>query len=284
MFGPLMPNFIHTATPYPYRFEGAKPGETVGQAAARILEETIQREGPETVAAFIAEPVQGAGGIIVPPDDYFPRVREICTKHEVLLIADEVITGFGRTGDWFALKRWGVQPDIMSFAKGITSGYLPLGGIMISQPILDAMLAVPYSDRWMHAYTYSGHPTCCAVGLRNLEIIEKEGLVENAAKMGARLLAGMQSLMDLQAVGDVRGLGLMVGVELVADRTTKAPFDPAKRVMHKVKAELEARGILTRHVRDILNFAPPLVITAAEVDRLVEGTRGAISAVLPESV
>ena len=282
MFGPLMPNFIHTATPYPYRFEGAKPGETVGQAAARMLEETIQREGPETVAAFIAEPVQGAGGVIVPPDDYFPRVREICTKHEVLLIADEVITGFGRTGDWFALKRWGVQPDIMAFAKGITSGYLPLGGIMISQPILDAMLAVPYSDRWMHAYTYSGHPTCCAVGLRNLEIIEKEGLVENAAKMGARLLAGMQSLMDLQAVGDVRGLGLMVGVELVADRATKASFDPAKRVMHKVKAELEARGILTRHVRDVLNFAPPLVITAAEVDRLVEGTRGAISAVLPE--
>ena len=282
MFGPLTPHFIHTATPYPYRFEGAKPGETVGQAAARMLEETIQREGPETVAAFIAEPVQGAGGVIVPPDDYFPRVREICNEHDVLFIADEVITGFGRTGDWFALKRWGVQPDIMAFAKGITSGYLPLGGIMVSQPILDAILNVPYSDRWMHAYTYSGHPTCCAVGLRNLEIIEKEGLVENAAKMGARLLAGMRSLTDLRAVGDVRGLGLMVAVELVADRATKAPFDPAKRVMNKVKAELEARGIFTRHVRDILNFAPPFVITAAEVDRLVEGTRGAISAVLPE--
>ena len=157
------------------------------------------------MAAFIAEPVQGAGGVIVPPDDYFPLVREICTKHDVLFIADEVITGFGRTGDWFALKRWGVQPDIMSFAKGITSGYLPLGGIMVSQPILDAMLSVPYADRWMHAYTYSGHATCCAVGLRNLEIIEKEGLVENAAKMGARLLAGMKTLLDLKAVGEVRG-------------------------------------------------------------------------------
>ena len=282
MFEPRVPNFIHTATPYSYRFEGAKPGETVGQAAARMLEETILKEGPATVAAFIAEPVQGAGGIIVPPDDYFPRIREICTKHDVLFIADEVITGFGRTGDWFALKRWNVQPDIMAFAKGITSGYLPLGGIMVSRPILDAMLSAPYADRWMHAYTYSGHATCCAVGIRNLEIIEKEGLVENAAKMGARLLAGMKTLTDLKAVGDVRGLGLMVAVELVADRVTKAGFDPAKNVIGRVKAELEARGVFTRNVRDILCYAPSLVITEAQVDRLVESTRGAIAAVLPE--
>src|SRR5574341_610573 len=146
MFEPRVPNFIHTAAPYAYRFEGAKPGETVGQAAARMLEETILKEGPQTVAAFIAEPVQGAGGIIVPPDDYFPRVREICTKHDVLFIADEVITGFGRTGRWFALDRWGVTPDILAFAKGVTSGYLPLGGIMISQPIHEAMLSAPYAD------------------------------------------------------------------------------------------------------------------------------------------
>ncbi|MCX5733001.1 MAG: aminotransferase class III-fold pyridoxal phosphate-dependent enzyme, partial [candidate division NC10 bacterium] len=157
MFEPRVPNFIHTATPYAYRLEGVQPGETVGQAAARMLEETILQEGPETVAAVIAEPVQGAGGVIVPPDDYFPLLRQICTKHDVLFIADEVITGFGRTGDWFALTRWGVQPDILAFAKGITSGYLPLGGIMVSQPIVEAMQAAPYADRWMHAYTYSGH-------------------------------------------------------------------------------------------------------------------------------
>jgi adenosylmethionine-8-amino-7-oxononanoate aminotransferase len=282
MFGPRVPNFIHTAAPYGYRFEGARPGETVGQAAARMLEETLLQEGPETVAAFIAEPVQGAGGIIVPPDDYFPLVRQICTKHDVLFIADEVITGFGRTGDWFALKRWGVQPDILAFAKGITSGYLPLGGIMVSRQILDAMLAVPYADRWMHAYTYSGHATCCAVGLRNLEIMEKEGLVENAAKMGDRLLAGMRTLLDLRAVGEVRGLGLMVAVELVADRQTKAAFDPVQKIIGTVKAQLEARGVFTRNVRDVLCFAPPLVITAAQVDRLVEATRGAIAAVLPD--
>jgi len=282
MFEPLVPNFIHTATPYGYRLEGVRPGETVGQAAARMLEETILREGPDTVAAFIAEPVQGAGGVIVPPDDYFPLVRQICTKHNVLFIADEVITGFGRTGDWFALKRWGVQPDILAFAKGITSGYLPLGGIMVSREILDAMVSVPYADRWMHAYTYSGHATCCAVGLRNLELIEKEGLVENAAKMGARLLAGMKTLMDFKAVGEVRGLGLLVGVELVADRATKAGFDPAKGIMGKVKAALEARGVFTRNMRDIIAFAPPLVITEAQVDKLVDSMRGALAAVLPD--
>jgi adenosylmethionine-8-amino-7-oxononanoate aminotransferase len=247
-----------------------------------MLEETILQEGPETVAAVIAEPVQGAGGVIVPPDDYFPLVRQICTRHNVLFIADEVITGFGRTGAWFALTRYGVQPDILAFAKGITSGYLPLGGIMVSQPILDALQAAPYADRWMHAYTYSGHATCCAVGLRNLELIEQEGLVANAKTMGARLLAGMQTLRDFQAVGDVRGLGLLVGVELVADRATKAAFDPAKQIIGKVRMALEARGVFTRAMRDILAFAPPLVITAAQVDTLVEAARGAIAAVLPE--
>ncbi len=284
MFEPRVPNFVHTAAPYAYRLAGVKPGETVGQAAARMLEETVLREGPDTVAAFIAEPVQGAGGIIVAPDDYFPRVREVCAKHDVLFIADEVITGFGRTGRWFALERWGVQPDILAFAKGITSGYLPLGGIMVSEPIHQAMLSAPYADRWMHAYTYSGHPTCCAVALRNLEILEKEGLVERAEKMGQRLLDGARSLLDLSAVGEVRGLGLMVAVELVADRATKAAFDPAKNVIGRVRKELEARGLFTRVVRDIILLAPPLVITEAQVDRIVQILREGIRAVLPERV
>jgi adenosylmethionine-8-amino-7-oxononanoate aminotransferase len=282
MFEPRVPNFIHAAAPYAYRLAGVKPGETVGQAAARMLEETILREGPDTVAAFIAEPVQGAGGIIVPPDDYFPRVREVCTKHDVLFIADEVITGFARTGRWFALERWGVQPDILAFAKGITSGYLPLGGIMVSDPIHQAMLSVPHADRWMHAYTYSGHPTCCAVALRNLEILEKEGLVERADRMGKRLLDGARSLLDLKAVGEVRGLGLMCAVELVADRATKAPFDPTRNVIGRVRKELEARGLFTRAVRDIILLAPPLVITEAQVDRLVGILREGISTVLPD--
>ena len=277
MFEPRVPNFLHIPAPYPYRFTGeVKAGETIGQAAARALEEAIVREGPDTVGAFIAEPVQGAGGVIVPPDDYFPRVREICDAYEVLLIADEVITGFGRTGDWFALRRWGVQPDIMSFAKGITSGYLPLGGIQISDDIHEVILSAPPDKRWMHAYTYSGHPTCCAVALKNLDILEREGLVERAAQRGERLLAGLQALEKFPQVGDVRGLGLMCAVEFVADRESKAPANMGE----KVRLTCLELGLLTRAVGDSLVFAPPLVISEAEVDKILEITEQAIGRVL----
>lgn len=276
MFEPRVPNFLHIPEPDPYRFTGEiKAGETVGQAAARALEEAILREGPDTVGAFIAEPVQGAGGVIVPPDDYFPRVREICDQYEVLLIADEVITGFGRTGDWFALRRWGVQPDIMSFAKGITSGYLPLGGIQVSDDIHEAILSAPPDKRWMHAYTYSGHPTCCAVALKNLEILEREGLVERAAQMGERLLSGLQTLDEFPQVGNVRGLGLMCAVEFVADRETKVPAG----IGEKVRLACMERGLFTRAVNDILVFAPPLIISEAEVDKILEIVRESIGAV-----
>jgi len=281
MFEPRVPGFLHIPSPYPYRFEHAKPGKSPGQAAADLLEEAILREGADTVGAFIAEPVQGAGGVIVPPDDYFPRVREICTRHDVLFIADEVITGFCRTGRWFGLMRYGVEPDIMVFAKGITSGYLPLGGIMVSDTIRSVIEAVPPQERWMHAATYSGHPTCCAVGLKNLEIMERERLWERAEAMGTRLLAGLETLREFAAVGDVRGLGMMAAVELVADRATKAPFDPAQQVIQRVKAEAQRRGLFTRIVRDIVCVAPPLVSSEAVIDRIVETLRAALAAVVP---
>src|SRR6266498_2644681 len=165
MFEPRVPGFVHIDSPYPYRFVNSTPEISDGVAAANLLEEAILREGPETVAAFIAEPVQGAGGVIVPQPDYFARIRAICDKHQVLLISDEVITGFGRTGRWFGLEHYGIEPDIMQFAKGITSGYVPLGGIGVSDTIRDAINGVPPERRWMHAYTYSGHPTCGAVEL-----------------------------------------------------------------------------------------------------------------------
>jgi adenosylmethionine-8-amino-7-oxononanoate aminotransferase len=276
MFEPRVPGFIHVAAPYPYRFDGqVKAGETIGQAAARLVEEAILSEGAETVAAVIAEPVQGAGGVIVPPDDYFPHLRQICDRHEVLLIADEVITGFGRTGEWFALKRWGVQPDIMSFAKGITSGYLPLGGIQVSDEIRDAILTAEYGQRWTHAYTYSGHPTCCAVGLKNLEIMEKLGLAEKAKQRGRQLLAGLQSLRESPFVGDVRGLGLMCAVEFVADKQSKAPAN----LGGKMRQACIDRGLFTRNIGDILAFAPPLIISEDEVDRMVTIVREALAAV-----
>lgn len=282
MFEPRVPGFIHIQPPYPYRFQGARPGETVGQAAARELEEAILREGADTVAAFIAEPIIGGGGVIVPPDDYFPRVREICTRHQVLFIADEVITGFCRTGRWFALAHWGVAPDIMSFAKGVTSGYLPLGGIMVSREIKDAIDSVPPDSRWMHAFTYSGHPTCCAVALKNLEILERERLWENAARMGTRLHQGLaQTFGDHPHVGDVRGgKGLLAAIELVADRASKAAFPADRQVGPRVHAEMLKRGVVTRIRGESIFFAPPLVVNEAQVDRLVAVTRDAVKAAL----
>jgi putrescine---pyruvate transaminase len=291
MFEPRVPGFVHIQSCYPYRFQGARPGETVGQAAARELEEAILREGPDTVAAFIAEPIHGGGGVIYPTDDYFPQVREVCTRHQVLFIADEVITGFCRTGRWFALEHWGVKPDILSFAKGVTSGYLPLGGIMVTREIKDAMESVKPEDRWMHAYTYSGHPTCCAVALANLDIMERERLWENAARMGDRLFAGLQAAFKGHPhLGEVRGgKGLLAAVELVADPATKANFSADRKVGPRVQAEMMKRGLVTR-VRpvagphpapgDALFFAPPLVVTGEEVDRIVEATRDAVKAVV----
>src|SRR5215813_11893618 len=281
MFEPRVPGFVHIQTCYPYRFQGAKPGETVAQAAARELEETILREGPDTVAAFIAEPIHGGGGVIYPTDDYFPRVREVCTRHKVLLIGDEVITGFCRTGRWFALSHWDVKPDIMSFAKGVSSGYLPLGGIMVSRAIKQAMDDVKPEDKWMHAYTYSGHPTCCAVGLKNIEIMERERLWERAAQMGQRLHQGLvAALGDHKHVGDIRGgKGLLAAVELVEDRASKAPFAADKKVGPRVGQEMAKRGVMTRNRLEHIFFAPPLVISEAQVDTLVSVTRDAVKAV-----
>ena len=291
MFEPRMPGFVHIPTCYPYRVQEGKPGETAGQTAARLLEEAILREGPGTVAAFIAEPIHGGGGVIYPTDDYFPLVRQVCDRHEVLFIADEVITGFCRTGKWFATSHWNVKPDIRSFAKGVTSGYLPLGGIMVSRAIKEAIDGVKPEDRWMHAYTYSGHPTCCAVGLKNIEIMERERLWENAAKMGDRLYAGLQqTFKDHPHAGDVRGgKGLLAAVELVEDRATKANFAADKKVAPRVQAEMMKRGVITR-VRavagahpspgDTVYFAPPLVVTDKDVDRLIAVTRDAVKAVL----
>lgn len=271
MFEPRTPGFVHIESPYPYRFQASPTdSRTPGQQAADLLETAILREGPETVAAFLGEPVQGAGGVIVPPDDYWPRIREICNRYNVLLIADEIITGFGRTGDWFALTRWGIEPDILSFAKAVTSGYFPLGGIGVSDRIGAAIDGAAGDRTWMHAFTYSGHPVGCAVALANLEIIEREGLVARAGALGRRLLAGLKTLASHSHVGDVRGLGLMCAVELVADKVTKAEFPAAEKVGPRVHAATQERGLFTRLRGDVYNLAPCFVTTEAQIDRMVE--------------
>jgi putrescine---pyruvate transaminase len=281
MFEPRVPGMVHIPTCYPYRQDGAKPGETAGQTAARLLEEAILREGPDTVAAFIAEPIHGGGGVIYPTEDYFPLVRQVCDRHEVLFIADEVITGFCRTGRWFAMEHWKVQPDIMSFAKGVSSGYLPLGGIMVSKAIKEAMDSVKLEDRWMHAYTYSGHPTCCAVGIANLAIMERERLWERAAVMGERLHKGLHAAFDGHPnLGDIRsGKGLLAAVELVEDQATKKMFDPEKKVGPRLMQEMTKRGLVTRARMESIFFSPPLVISEEQLDRMIAITRDAVKAV-----
>lgn len=268
MFGPAMEGFVHIPAPNQYRYEGnLEDGETVGQAAARELEEAILREGADTVAAFIAEPVMGVGGVIVPPDDYFPFVRKICDNYQVLFIADEVITGFGRTGEWFALKHWNVKPDILSFAKAITSGYAQLGGIQISDEIRETIESAADTEAYMHGYTYSGHAMACAVGLKNLEIMERENFPKRARELGKRLFDGLKRLEEFPFVGDVRGLGLVCGVEIVSDKKSNAA-DPATAM--KIFKAAEAHGLRSRPLGNTLAFSPPLSITEDEVDEIVK--------------
>ncbi len=277
-FGPLDPTIVHTKQPDNLECdcEPNSDGE-----CAHWLEAAILREGPDTVAAFIAEPVKGAGGVWTPAPGYFERIREICDRYEVLFIADEVITGFGRTGHWFALQRWNVQPDILSIAKAITSGYIPMGAFIVSKPIADALQDLPPDARFMHAYTNSAHPTASAVGLRNLQIMEDEHLVANAAAMGERLGDAFQQAFGKHAhVTNVRHLGLIAGLTLVKDASTREPFAASDGIGGKVARHMrEQGGVITRFVGDNLVFAPPLVVSASEVDQIAEATARAVASV-----
>ena len=268
MFEPRVPGFVHIPSPYPYRYE-APAGARQGIAAADELERAILREGPDTVAMFIAEPVQGAGGVIVPQDDYFPRIREICDQYDVLLVSDEVITGFGRTGRMFGLEHWGVKPDMIQFAKAVTSGYFPLGGIGISDAIVDVLDAA--DTPWMHAYTYSAHPVGCAIGVAMLDLVERDDHPALAARKGKRLLVRLKdALGDHPHVGDVRGLGLMCAVEFVRDRATREEFDAADKVGARIHQATLERGMFSRVRGDVYCLAPPITIPEALLDRMVE--------------
>lgn len=278
MFEPRVPGFVQIPSPYPYRYV-APPGVSPGIAAADELEKAILREGPETVAMFIAEPVQGAGGVIVPPDDYFSRIRQICDKYDVLFASDEVITGFGRTGKMWGLEHWGVEPDIIQFAKAITSGYFPLGGVGISARIAEVLDKGEMT--WMHAFTYSAHPVGCAVALRNLDIIQQEDFPAQAAEKGAYLLRNLQAALSSHPhVGEVRGKGLMCGIELVQDKQTKAEFPPADQIGIKVHLAAQQRGLFTRLRGDVFCIAPPVITPPALLDRIVNILAESVRAVL----
>jgi adenosylmethionine-8-amino-7-oxononanoate aminotransferase len=278
-FGPEPPDFVQVPTCYPYRCQwcSAKPSCTL--ECADNIEATIQREGADTVAAVIAEPVHGAGGVIPPDPGYWPRLREICDRNDVLLIADEVITGFGRTGRWFALEHWGVQPDIMTIAKAVTSAYVPLSAFIASERVHRAILDAPSDAKFMIGCTNAAHPTACAVALRNLQIFEDEQLVARAEEMGRRLNEGLARLLELPHVGNVRGLGLMAAVEVVADTVTRRPYEPAQGIGPRLARAMRDRGVVTRVKGESILFAPPLVITEEQVDRIVDVTGDAIDAV-----
>ena len=277
-FEPLAPGFLHAPSPDPYRYSGEG---SAGEAYVKALEDVVLKAGVATVAAVVVEPVQGAGGVIVPPQDYFPLLRQVCNKYGLLLIADEVITGFGRTGRWFAMEHWNVQADLMVFAKGVTSGYLPLSGVMLTRDVHDTLKTV--KGPFQHGFTYSGHPTACAVGLRNLQILEDEHLVERAAEKGAYLLKRLQDLRSHDIVGDVRGLGLVAAIELVRDRATKEQFEVSAGAARRIWQAALEEGVIVRPLTgDVLAMSPPFVISNEQIDRIVSVLDKAITRVEKE--
>jgi adenosylmethionine-8-amino-7-oxononanoate aminotransferase len=278
-FGPEPPEFVRVPTCYPYRCEACGGGPGCNPECADVIARAIEREGPGTVAAVIAEPVHGAGGVIPPCEWYWPRLREICDRYDVLLIADEVITGFGRTGRWCALDHWGVQPDMMTFAKAVTSAYIPLSGFLMSGGVHGAILDGPADAKFMIGCTNSAHPTACAVGLRNLQIFEDEGLVQRAQSLGEKLQAGLGALIEMPQVGNVRGLGLMAAVEVVADKDARQPYAPSAGIGPKLAKAMRDRGVVTRVKGESILFAPPLVISESQIDQIVNVTAEAIEAV-----
>ena len=269
-FEPLVPGFSHIEPPYCYRCPFNAEPESCDLLCARQLERELEFQDPGSVAAFIGEPVMGSGGVIIPPEGYWPLIQDICRRHDVLLIMDEVMTGLGRTGEMCASRHWDLSPDMMVFAKALTSGYQPLGATLTREEIYQAHLGDMVQDvHFRHGNTYSGHPAACAAGLANLDITEKEDLPGRSARLGEHLLSRLEELRDLPVVGDVAGLGLLARVELVKSADSKEPFPENDLVGLGVARELQRRGIILRPLGDILTISPPLVIDEAEIDHLV---------------
>ena len=265
--------FIHVDAPHHWRNAPAGLSELeYSELLASNLEECIVRNGPDTVAAFIAEPIQGAAGVIPPPEGYFRAIVPVLRKYDILFIVDEVICGFGRLGEWWGSDFYGLEPDLMSTAKGLTSGYVPMSASLISDGVWEVLRegSSQYGP-FAHGYTYSGHPVAAAAALANLEIIEGEGLVENAAKVGAYLQESLRDAFgDHPLVGEVRGAGLIAGIELVEDQETKKSFDPALAVARRLHELLMEEGLICRPVFNTLAFSPPLVLSNDDVDSMVE--------------
>jgi 4-aminobutyrate--pyruvate transaminase len=267
-----LPQMKHTSCPHFYR-EGL-PGETEEDFATRLafeLEELILQEGRETVAAFIGEPLMGAGGVIVPPRTYWEKIQAVCRKYDLLVIADEVITGFGRLGTLFGSEKFGIEPDIMVLSKQLTSSYQPLAAVLLNERV--ASVLASHSGKlgtFSHGYTTSGHPVATAVALENLKIIEERHLVENAAASGEVMQKALRALGDHPLVGEVRGVGLIAAVELVADKATRLPFDPPGKLGLAIYERAQQNGLIIRGIQDSIAFCPPLIITPTQIHDMVD--------------
>lgn len=279
--GPWLEGIEHVMQPYHFGEGFAEAPDDFAARAADAVEERILEVGPENVAAFVGEPVQGAGGVIIPPTDYWPRVEAICRKYGILLACDEVICGFGRLGEWFGFQHFGVKPDLVTMAKGLSSGYLPISAVGVADHVVEAIRGA-HAD-FVHGYTYSGHPTCAAVALKNLEIIEREDLVRRTREDAGPYLA--RALLRLEShplVGQTRSLGLIGAVEIVAEKGTNKRFGGAPGKAGPIVRDLCIdNGLMIRAVRDTLVMSPPLIISHAEIDRLTATIEKALNLAAP---
>lgn len=276
----------HISAPYPLRRPEGQSVETFHDSLIQELEDTIVRIGADKIAAFIAEPVLASGGVIIPPDGYHARTLEICRKHDILYISDEVVTAFGRVGHWFASEDvYGITPDIITFAKGVTSGYQPLGGFAISDAVVERLKdagddAITFSN----GYTYSGHPVCCAAALKNIEIIRDEGILEHVRDIAPYFQARLRELSDLAIVEEVRGVGLMAGIECVAGQGGPASLAMDREVGNRIDAHCQEMGLIVRPLVNMCVMSPPLVITKNEIDTMVDILRRGIESTMRDLV
>ncbi len=264
-----VPGIVHIEQPYQFELGGDLSAEEFGLRQARLLEEKILEIGPDKVAAFIGEPVQGAGGVIIPPESYWPEIQRICDEYGILLVADEVITAFGRLGEWFGSTRYGIRPDLISFAKGVSSGYLPLGGVLVGDRVADVVNSK--GGEFAHGYTYSGHPACCAVALTTLKIMQREKIVERVRTHTEPYFhSALKKLADHPIVGEVRSIGLVGAIEIVKDKSTRERFHKDLGAGIRCRDFCVNNGLVMRAVGNTMIMSPPLIVEDRHIDELVE--------------
>ena len=276
-----IPGVEHVMQPYSFNDGFGEDPEAFASRAAQAIEDRILAVGPENVAAFIGEPVQGAGGVIIPPASYWPKVEAICRKYGILLVCDEVICGFGRLGQWFGHQHYGIKPDIIAMAKGLSSGYLPISAVGVADFIVAELKA--HDGDFVRGFTYSGHPTACAVALKNIEIMEREGLIERTrTDTGPYIAKAMATLNDHPLVGEVRTIGLIGAIEIVSKKGTNQRFGGREGTAGPIVRDLCIKnGLMVRGIRDSLVFCPPLIISHAEIDQMVTILRRSLDEAVP---